>query len=417
MKILVIGSGAREHALVWKLAQSPRVTGIFTAPGNAGATRLSQNLNIKADDIPAIIDAATTHKIDLVVVGPEAPLAGGIVDRFQEIGIPIFGPTQRAAEIESSKVFAKDLMQRYGIPCAHSESFDRPEEAREYIRKQTPPLVVKADGLAAGKGVGVAQSIPEALDFLSQVMADRVFGEAGDRVIVEEFLHGREMSTFAFSDGKTVVPMVAACDYKPIYEGNKGPNTGGMGSYSPPHFATPELYRQAYEQILQPTVAAMAREGRPYQGVLYGGRMINDAGPKTLEFNARFGDPETQIVLPRLKTDLVDIMLAVIEGRLDQIQVEWHDEVAVGVVIASGGYPGKYQTGLPISGLDTVSDDVIVFHAGTRLEGNEVVTSGGRVLSVVATGKTLSEARAKVYENIPRISFAGSYYRKDIALV
>ena len=419
MKILVVGGGAREHTLVWKLAQSPRVKEIFTAPGNAGTARIARNLDIKADNIKGLAEAAQGKGVDLVVVGPEAPLAQGITDHFQSLGIPIFGPSKLAAEIEASKVFARELMQKYGIPCARGKSFSDYASAREFIQQQTPPLVVKADGLAAGKGVAVADSIPQALDFLHTVMEAKAFGASGDRVIVEERLVGKEMSSFAFSDGETIVPMVSACDYKPALDGNRGPNTGGMGSFSPPYFGTPELYRRVNETILKPTAAAMAKEGRPYKGVLYGGLMATQEGPKVLEFNARFGDPETQVMLPLLKTDLVDIMLAVINGNLDKIAIEWSEDACVGVVMASGGYPAGYQTGFPITGLDSLDGDILVFQAGTKrdTESGQVLTSGGRVLTVVATGKTLTEARERVYSNITRISFEGCHYRKDIALV
>ncbi len=352
------------------------------------------------------------------MVGPEAPLAEGIVDHFQRLGIPIFGPTKKAAEIESSKVFAKELMQKYNIPCAQSASFSEYAQAREYLEQQTPPIVVKADGLAAGKGVTVADSIPQALDALTNIMESRAFGAAGDRVIIEECLSGEEMSAFAFSDGKSVVPMVPACDYKPVYDGNQGPNTGGMGSYSPPHFFNPALANTVMETIMAPTVKALAQEGRPYRSVLYGGLMITREGPKALEFNARFGDPETQVTLPRLKTDLADIILAVINGNLDRIDVKWSDDACVGVVMASAGYPGSYQTGFPVTGLDKLDKDIMVFQAGTKVgsDPGQVLTSGGRVLTVAAMGKTLAEAREKVYHNILRIHFEGCHYRKDIAL-
>jgi len=416
LKILVVGGGAREHTLVWKLAQSPKVKEIFAAPGNAGTARTAHNLDIKPTDIESLAKTAQEMEIDLVVVGPEAPLASGIVDYFQAIGIPVFGPTKLATEIEASKVFAKELMQKYGIPAARGVTFSEYRKAKEYIQKQTPPLVVKADGLAAGKGVTVADSIPQALDALYNIMEARAFGASGDRVVIEERLMGNEMSSFAFTDGKTVIPMVSACDYKPVFDSDRGPNTGGMGSFSPPYFATPELYQRVTGTILKPTVEAMAEEGRPYTGVLYGGLMVTPEGPKVLEFNARFGDPETQVMLPLLKTDLVDIMLAVINGELDQIEVEWSEEACVGVVMASGGYPGSYKTGFPITGLDTLDEDIMVFHAGTRLDSGRVVTNGGRVLTVVATGKTLNEAREKAYNNITRINFAGCHYRKDIGM-
>ena len=353
------------------------------------------------------------------MVGPEAPLADGIVDHFQKIGVPVFGPTKQAAQIESSKVFAKELMLKYNIPCARSVSFAQYSQAKEYIQQQAPPVVVKADGLAAGKGVTVADSIPQALEALSNIMEAKAFGDAGNMVIIEERLTGREMSSFAFTDGDSVVPMVAACDYKPIFDGDQGPNTGGMGSYSPPHFYNPKLDRTVKQTILEPAIKAMAQEKRRYQGVLYGGLMVTNDGPKVLEFNARFGDPEAQVTLPRLNTDLVDIMLAVINGNLNQIDVEWSEDACVGVVMASAGYPGSYKTGLPITGWDNLDKDILVFHAGTKVgsKPGQILTNGGRVLTVVATGRTLAEAREKVYHNISRIHFEGCHYRKDIALV
>ncbi len=351
------------------------------------------------------------------MVGPEAPLADGIVDRFQSEAIPIFGPTRAAARLEASKVFAKELMQKYSIPCAQSVSFTSYEEARKYVEQQGAPIVIKADGLAAGKGVTVAQSLEQALSALNDTMKARVFDRAGDKVVVEEYLTGREVSALAFTDGKTTIPMVPVCDYKPVFDGNKGPNTGGMGSYSPPDFYHPQLATKVKNAIMIPTIKAIAKEQTPYQGVLYCGLIINKDEPKVLEYNARFGDPETQVILPRLKTDLVDIIVAVINGRLDQLKVEWHDEACVAVVMASGGYPGSYQTGFPVSGLDSLDKDITIFHAGTRVgTSGEILTSGGRVLNVVATGKTLTEAREKVYANIQRIKFNGAHYRRDIAL-
>ncbi|MDP3879784.1 MAG: phosphoribosylamine--glycine ligase [Dehalococcoidales bacterium] len=419
MKILVVGGGAREHTLVWKLAQSPKAGEIYAAPGNAGTAQIAHNLDTKAEDIEGLVRAAGKNRIDLVVVGPEGPLAEGIVDRFQGAGIPVFGPTGAAARIESSKAFAKDLMQKYGIPCARSVTFTDYQQAREYLEKQTPPVVVKADGLAAGKGVVVADSLSQALEALDSIMAARTLGEAGDRVLIEECLSGKEMSAFAFTDGSSVIPLVDACDYKRVYEGDRGPNTGGMGSYSPPYFHTEELANRVAESIMEPTVRAMSREGAPYRGVIYGGLMITVGGPKVLEFNARFGDPETQVILPRLKTDLVDIMLAVIDGTLSQLNIECTTDACVGVVMASGGYPGSYQTGFPVSGLDSLDKDVLVFHGGTRAgeTPGQVLTGGGRVLTVVATGKTLAQAREKVYNNISRVHFEGCHYRRDIALI
>ena len=386
------------------------------APGNAGTAQIAHNLDISPGNIEGLAKIAREKGVELVVVGPEVPLADGIVDHFQTLGIPIFGPTRQAAQIESSKAFAKELMQKYGIPCARSVSFAEYSPAKEYIKQQTPPIVVKADGLAAGKGVIVADSIPQALEALVNIMELKTLGAAGDRVIIEECLSGKEMSSFAFTDNKTVVPMVDACDYKRIYDGDRGPNTGGMGSYSPPQFYTPELAKTVTETIMEPAVKAMNKEKRPYRGVLYGGLMISNEGPKVLEFNARFGDPEAQVTLPRLKTDLVDIMLAVINGNLSRVNVEWSEDACVGVVMASAGYPGSYKTGFSITGLDNLDKDILVFHAGTKVgsEG-QVLTGGARVLTVVAMGKTIAEAREKVYANIPRIHFEGCHYRKDIA--
>lgn len=418
LKILVIGGGAREHTIVWKLAQSPRATEIFAAPGNAGTARIAQNLDIKDTDIDSLVQAVEQNGIELVVVGPEAPLAAGVVDHFQSIGIPVFGPTRLAAEIESSKVFSKELMQKYGIPCAGSVAFSDYAEAKNYVEQQPPPIVIKADGLAAGKGVVVAESVPQAVEALSRFMEEKSLGASGDRVIIEEHLSGREMSAFVFTDGKNVLPLAYACDYKRVYDGDGGPNTGGMGSYSPPYFLTQELADTVQATVMKPVIKALSDEGRPYRGVLYGGLMITSQGPKVIEFNARLGDPETQVVLPMLETDLVEIIMAAIDGSLDRTKVSLRDGACVGVAMASGGYPGSYQTGYPITGLDDLDEDVTVFHAGTKLaDDGKVVTSGGRVLTVVASGATLDEARGKVYENIPRIHFEGCHYRRDIALI
>ena len=396
---------------------------IYVAPGNAGTAQLAHNLDISPGNIEGLAKIAQEKGVELVVVGPEVPLADGIVDHLQTIGIPVFGPTRQAAQIESSKAFAKELMQKYGIPCARSVTFSEYSRAKDYLEQQQSPVVIKADGLAAGKGVIVADSIPQALEALASIMESKTLGEAGDRVIIEEHLSGKEMSSFSFTDGKTVVPMVSACDYKRIYDGDQGPNTGGMGSYSPPYFFNPTLAKIVNETIMEPAVRAMDKEGRPYKGVLYGGLILPSEGPgeapKVLEFNARFGDPEAQVTLPRLKTDLVDIMLAVINGNLDQIDVEWSEDARVGVVMASAGYPGGYETGFPIAGLDSLDKDILVFHAGTKIgsEPGQVLTSGGRVLTVVAMGKTIAETREKVYANIPRIHFEGCHYRKDIAAI
>lgn len=416
MKILVVGSGAREHTLVWKLARSPKAEEVYAAPGNAGTAKIATNLNYKADEIGGLLKFARENRIDLTVVGPEGPLAAGIVDAFTEIGLTIFGPNQAATEIESSKAFAKDLMHRHGIPCADSASFSEYEKALEYLKTQKLPVVIKADGLAQGKGVIVAETMKEAQKTLTDMMKSKMFGAASNKVVIEEHLYGRELSFFIFTDGERVVPTVPACDYKRIYDGDRGPNTGGMGSYSPPPFYNDVMGEIILKTIMKPAVLALNDDGRRYKGALYGGLMITNHVPKVIEFNARLGDPEAQVVLPRLQTDLVDIMMAAINNELDKIKVEFSDDACVGVVMASGGYPGKYQTGFPISGLDDVDKDVMLFHAGTRMnpEGN-VLTSGGRILTVTATGKDLAEAREKVYKNIPRIKFDGCYYRKDIA--
>ncbi len=415
MNILVIGGGAREHSLVWKISQSPRVTKLYVAPGNAGTGLIAENLNIQASDLQSLARVAEEKNIALAVVGPEAPLAAGIVDLFQKSDVPIFGPNKEATKIESSKVFAKELMQKYGIPCAMSQSFSSFSEAKDYACSQKTPMVVKADGLAAGKGSIVAHSVDEALQALHEIMEERIFGSAGDQVLVEECIEGKEVSLLAFTDGKAVVPMVPACDYKRVFDGDQGPNTGGMGAYSPPDFFDTQMTNLVRETILEPVVLAMAKEGKPYKGVLYAGLMVTEDSPKVLEFNARFGDPENQVMMPRLKSDLVEIMLAVIEGRLDEIDVEWSDEACVGVVIASEGYPGSYKTGFPITGLDMVDDDIMVFHAGTKGEGGVIHTDGGRVLTVAATGKNIAAAREKVYGNLPRIHFQGCHFREDIA--
>ena len=412
--MLVIVGGAREHTLAWKIAQSPSVEELYVAPGNAGTGFIAKNLDIKPAEIESLAQAARERRIDLTVVGPEAPLAAGIVDLFQARGIPVFGPSKEAARIESSKVFAQGLMQKYGIPCARSRSFSSFAEAKDYVNNQQTPIVIKADGLAAGKGSIVAGSTAEALAALSDIMEKRIFGEAGDQVLVEECLQGKEVSLLAFSDGKTVVPMVPACDYKRAYDGDEGPNTGGMGSYSPPGFFGAEMINMVRDTILEPTVRAMAKEGKPYKGVLYAGLMLTEEGPKALEFNARFGDPESQVMLPLLRSDLVEIIVAVLDERLDRAQIEWRDEACVGVVMASGGYPASYKTGFPIKGLDKVDDDVLVFHAGTRESDGMIYTDGGRVLTVAATGETISEAGDRVYSNIGRIDFEGCHYRHDI---
>jgi len=417
LRILVIGSGGREHTLTWKIARSPRVDKIFVAPGNAGTAAIAENLDVRPTDVEAMGRVAQEKRIDLVVVGPEAPLAAGIVDHFDALGLPVFGPTKAAARIESSKGFARDLMERHGIPCPRGAVFSSCREAREYLREQPMPVVIAADGLAAGKGVIIADSLEEADKALADMMEKRVFGAAGDRVVIDEFVEGREVSLIAFSDGRTVSAMVPACDYKKIGDNDRGPNTGGMGSYSPPGFFSTTMTQKVTGDVLLAAVKAMAAQGVTYKGALYAGLMISDGETLVLEFNARFGDPETQVILPLLKTDLVDVLTAVAEGRLDRVNIEWSSQACVGVVMASGGYPGSYKTGFPIHGLDSVDKDVLVFHAGTRPgSGGTVLTDGGRVLTVVAVGNDIAAARERVYDNIRRISFEGCCYRRDIAL-
>ena len=402
---------------MWKIVQSPRVEKVFAALGNAGIAAIAENLNLRPTDIEGLAKAAKEKGVDLVVVGPEAPLASGIVDYFDNLGIPVFGPTRAAAQVESSKVFARNLMEKCGIPCPKGAIFSSYSEARAYLQEQRPPVVIKADGLAAGKGVIIANSLAEAHKALDDIMEAKIFGSAGDKVIIDEYLSGREVSLIAFTDGKTVSPMVPVCDYKKIGDNDQGPNTGGMGSYSPPGFFSAEMTEKVTKDILLPAVQAMAKEDMLYKGVLYVGLMIVDGEPVVLEFNARFGDPETQVVLPLLKTDLVDILMAVVQGNLDRVKIEWSSGTCVGVVMTSGGYPGSYKIGFPIQGIDNVDKDVLVFHAGTKLGNDGIIyTDGGRVLTVVGVGKDIAEAREKVYCNIPNIYFEGCYYRKDIAL-
>lgn len=417
MKILVIGSGGREHALVWKLAQSPRVKKLYCAPGNAGISQQAVCVPIKADDLQGLQGFAQEEGIDLTVVGPEAPLALGIADLFRQNKLKVFGPTKNAARIESSKAFAKDLMIRQKIPTAESRTFKDANAAIEYLESQPVPLVVKADGLAQGKGVVVAQTHEEAKETVLNMLEHQVFGEAGCRVIIEECIQGEELTLMAFADGKTVMPMIAAQDHKRVGEGDTGPNTGGMGAYAPAPLATSAISYTIMREVLYPAIEGLSRVGSPFFGVIYAGVMVKDGVPYVLEFNARFGDPETQAVLPLLKTDLVDVLEAVVEHRLEQLDIEWSEEAAVCVVMSSRGYPGKYSTGLPITGLpdSSVSNSAPVFHAGTSWKDNQIVTSGGRVLGVTAFSATLAEARNQAYETVQTINFEGQYFRKDIA--
>ncbi|MGZ8393325.1 MAG: phosphoribosylamine--glycine ligase, partial [Nitrospira sp.] len=403
--------------LVWKIAQSPRRPQIFCAPGNAGIEGLATCVPIKADDLAGLRDFALHEHIDLTVVGPEAPLALGLADEFRKSRLKIFGPTKAAARLESSKSFSKDIMAANHIPTATSRSFEQMEEALAYLDQQPVPIVVKADGLAQGKGVVVATTREEAKQAVRDAMEKSLFGQAGHRVLIEEFLDGEELTIMAFTDGKTVVPMVPAQDHKRVGDGDTGPNTGGMGAYAPAPIASAALREQVTREVLQPTVDALARLGCPFQGVLYAGLMIVKGTPYVLEFNARMGDPETEVVLPLLKTDLVEVMEAVVNHRLDQLAVEWRDDTAVCVVMTSPGYPGSYQTGFPIQGLTTQPADahLAIFHAGTRRETERVVTAGGRVLAVTAWAPSLLQAREQVYQAVPSILFDGRHYRTDIA--
>jgi phosphoribosylamine--glycine ligase len=415
MKILIIGGGGREHALAWKIAQSPKLTGLFCAPGNPGTAEVATNIDIAADDLDRLLAFALEQSIDLTVVGPEQPLVLGLADRFQEKGLKVFGPSARAAQLEGSKAFSKNLMQKYNIPTAAYAAFDDPDEARAYL-KGKGPQVVKADGLAAGKGVFVCANEAEAVDAIGQIMSDKIFGESGSRIIIEERLEGQEVSLLAFTDGTTVLPMEAAQDHKAVFDGDQGPNTGGMGAYSPAPIFTPELKQQVIDQVMVPAVNGMRTDGIPYQGVLYAGLMITANGPKTLEFNARFGDPETQPLMMRMQSDIVPIMEACADGTLNECSLDWKPETAVCVVLASEGYPGSYEKGRPIIGLDQANSlsAVTVFHAGTKQQGEDIVTSGGRVLGVTALGDTVQKAIETAYQAVDKIHWQGVQFRKDI---
>lgn len=416
MNILILGSGGREHALLWKLAQSPEATKLYAVPGNPGMAELAECVAGSIEDNASVVKLAQEKKIDLVVVGPEVPLTNGVVDALRAAGIKAFGPTKAAAELEGSKSFSKDIMKKYGIPTAKYEVFTDADAARAYIEKEGAPIVIKADGLAAGKGVIVAETKEQALDAVHEIMDDAAFGKAGSRVVIEAFMEGEEASLLAFTDGKTIRPMVSSQDHKRAYDGDKGPNTGGMGTYAPAPVMTKDMVEQATEKILKPMIAAMAKEGRPYQGCLYAGLMITEEGPKVVEFNARFGDPETQVVLPLLKGDLVKIMQACVDGTLDTAAVDWEDGAAVCVVMASGGYPKSYKKGYAIDGLKKAESlGTFVFHAGTAKKDGKVVTSGGRVLGVTARGGGIKEATEKAYKGVEAIRFTDEFHRKDIA--
>ncbi len=412
--VLVIGSGGREHALACKLGQSPSVERVYVAPGNAGTAVIAENVPIAEDDFAGLIAFVRKKRIGLTAVGPEVPLANGIVDQFQAAGLPIFGPTQAAAQLEASKAFAKAFMQEMGIPTAKAAVFTDYEEAREYLAQNPGPAVIKASGLAAGKGVIVCDNTAQAETALQEIMLDRAFGGAGDEVLIEERMAGPELSLLVLTDGGTAVPLLPARDHKRIFDGDRGPNTGGMGAYAPLPDVSPELIEEIMATIVRPTIRGMAERGTPYVGVLYAGLMLTSSGPQVIEFNCRFGDPETQVVLPMLDGDLAEIMLACIEGRLSPEMARFHSGACVTVVLAAPGYPGPYPKGLPITGLDSVPEDVLVFHAGTKMENGQVVTSGGRVLAVSARGEGLSTAVARVYTAVQQIHFAGVHYRRDI---
>lgn len=416
MRILVIGGGGREHTLAWKLAMSPRVEKIYCIPGNPGISQIAECIDLNLADNQALVDFAINHHIDLTVVGPEMPLANGIVDAFDKQDLKIFGPTQAAAELEGSKAFAKELMKKYQIPTANFEVFTDAESAKDYIVKIGAPVVVKADGLAAGKGVVVAMSLDEALAAVDMIMRDQAFGLAGSRVVIEEYLTGEEASLLAFTDGYTVVPMISAQDHKRAFDGDQGPNTGGMGTYAPAPVVTADILEQIKQQVLQPTVDAMRAEGRIYRGCLYAGLMINENGPKVIEFNARFGDPETQVVLPLLASDLVTVMEACVDGKLADIEVGWEEKAAVCVVMAAGGYPGSYAKGDAITGIAAAEQHgALVFQAGTALKEDTIITNGGRVLGVTATAPTILDAVEKAYHAVKEIKFIDMHYRTDIA--
>jgi len=418
VKVAVIGKGGREHTLVWKIAQSKDVEKVYCLPGNAGTARTekAENVSLGDDSFKGIADFVKEKQVDLTVVGPEDPLVDGIVDHFQKQGLNIFGPDKKAAIIEGSKIFARKLLQKYGIPSAEFKAFEDAEKAKEYLHEKGVPIVVKADGLAAGKGVIICDTKQEAEQAIDKIMVEKAFGDAGNKLILEEKLVGEEASYLVFTDGETIKPMVSSQDHKPIYDGDKGQNTGGMGAYSPAPVVTEELEKDILETIMQAAVDAMRKDGRPYKGVLYGGLMISDGKPKVLEFNCRFGDPETQALLPRLDSDLVPILQSCIDGNLGEQEVNWSSKPACCVVMASGGYPGSYEKGKEISGLEEAAKlpDTIVFHAGTKLEDSKVLTNGGRVLGVTALGNSIKESIENAYKAVEKISFEKAHYRKDI---
>lgn len=416
MKVLIVGSGGREHAIAWKVAQSPKVEKIYCAPGNAGIEEYAECVNIGAMEFEKLAAFAKEKQIDLTVIGMDDPLVGGVVDVFEAEGLKVFGPRKNAAILEGSKAFSKDLMKKYNIPTAAYENFDDPQKALEYLETASMPIVLKADGLALGKGVLICNTLEEAREGVKSIMMDKKFGTAGNQMVIEEFMTGREVSVLSFVDGRTIKIMTSAQDHKRALDGDQGLNTGGMGTFSPSPFYTEEVDAFCKEHIYQKTVDAMAAEGREFKGIIFFGLMLTEKGPRVLEYNARFGDPETQVVLPRMKNDIVDVFEACVDGTLDQIDLEFEDNAAVCVVLASDGYPVKYEKGFEIRGLENFKDKdgYYVFHAGSKLKDGKIVTNGGRVLGVTATGKTLKEARANAYEATKWVDFDNKYCRSDI---
>ncbi|MDH5748043.1 MAG: phosphoribosylamine--glycine ligase [Rhodospirillales bacterium] len=416
MKVLVVGSGGREHALCWAIKKSPKCKELFSAPGNAGIAQIAECADIAVDDINGLVSFAKSKNIDFVVVGPEIPLVAGLVDRLNAAGIMAFGPNAAAAELEGSKIFMKDLCAKYGIPTGKYEYFDDCDAAKEYLIRNRPPIVVKADGLAAGKGVILCRNENEAFAAIDHIISERAFGAAGDRVVIEEFLHGEEASFFALVDGEHAIPLVTAQDHKAVNDGDEGPNTGGMGAYTPAPVVDAAMSQRIMDEIITPTVKAMAAEGRPYKGVLFAGIMISENGPKVLEFNVRFGDPECQAMMLRLKSDILEALHACATGKLKKVKLDWHDETALVVVMATKGYPGFYEKGSEIRGLDKVngSDDVHVFHAGTREDAGRIIANGGRVLGVTALGSNVAKAQKRAYQTVDGIDWPEGFCRRDI---
>ncbi len=417
MKIMVVGSGGREHALVWKLHSSSRVKKIYAAPGNAGICKLAECVEIQSEDLAGLADFAKRNSIDLTVVGPELPLTLGIVDEFEKRNLRVFGPSKAAAMIEGSKAFAKEFMKKHHIPTASFKIFDKPDDAIDFVRYSDMPLVIKADGLAAGKGAFITEDVNSGISAVQKIMVEKIFGDAGNKVVVEDFLEGEEVTILAFADGKTILSMPPSQDHKKIYDGDGGPNTGGMGAYAPAPIVDDRMMSRIYDEILEPTISGLEQEGRLFKGILYAGLVLTARGPKVMEFNCRFGDPETQVVLPLLKSDLAEIFMSIVDGELSLEEVEWTEDFAVCVILASGGYPDKYEKGKQISGLGNAehAKDVLIFHAGTKKDREKVLTNGGRVLGVTALDKNVEEAISKAYAAVEKISFDGVQFRRDIA--